>query len=232
MSRCPSGKGSDKSDTTPADPAREAVTRAELPAQIPRSQTQGVAAWIGAIIDRWREGPDTAERHGPGGGPSIDPRALERLGSIGGPAVQVARELAEWGAMPRAQALASPPMEALVFVETVDAHGEAEALRRWPAPAIPARDPAARPGLNSLRAKHPELLAKPGPVAVLRVLLADPAKLWSARALAAADDLRDLLPAGTAGARSVGRWLDELRGAGLACAEGRGTAKRWRMGAA
>ena len=71
MSRCPSGKGSDKSDTTPADPAREAVTRAELPAQIPRSQTQGVAAWIGAIIDRWREGPDTAERHGPGGGPTV-----------------------------------------------------------------------------------------------------------------------------------------------------------------
>jgi hypothetical protein len=52
--------------------------------------------------------------------------------------VQVARELAEWGAMPRAQALASPPMEALVFVETVDAHGEAEALARWPVPAMPS----------------------------------------------------------------------------------------------
>lgn len=100
------------------------------------------------------------------------------------------------------------------------------------AASIPEADATAPPGLNALRARHPEVLAKPGPCAVLRVLLADPAMLWSARALAKSDAVRDVLPTGKADARSVGRWLGELCGAGLACAEGRGTAKRWRLGAA
>jgi hypothetical protein len=206
----------------------EAVARARFPAppEPPaRSEMQGVAAWIGAAIDHWRQGPDMAERHGPGGGPSIDPRALERLGAIGGPAVRAASELQAWGTMAREEALARPPMEALSFLEALDSLGEAEALRRWPAAAD--RKP---PGLDALCAKHPDLCAKPGPKAVLRVLLADPAKLWSARKLASA--AADFLSSETASPRAVGRWLAELACAGLACAEGRGTAKRWRLGAA
>jgi len=124
-------------------------------------------------------------------------------------------------------------LAALMFMDGLDHMGRCEAehgevtLKRWPAPSD--RVPA---GLDELRARHPDLLAKHGPMALLRVLLADPAKMWSARQLAASAELRDALPRETASARAVGRWLVELASARLALAEGRGTAKRWRLGAA
>jgi hypothetical protein len=109
--------------------------------------------------------------------------------------------------------------------ERVKEHYEAEIEGAEPAP-VPV------PGLDALRRRHPELLGQPGPCALVRVFLSDSAKLWSARALARSDELRDALPTGRAAARSVGRWLGMLAGAGLAKPEGKGTKRRWRFGAA
>ncbi len=83
-----------------------------------------------------------------------------------------------------------------------------------------------RPGLETLRERHPVLLSKSGPLAILRVLLSDPDRLWSAPELAT-----ELGNRNTKGSpSSAARWLEELKQAELAQQGGKGTAKRWRLG--
>jgi len=174
----------------------------------------------GQARDRWRF------MRGCAGGPPFVEADLVHVALLGPVEAARVNELRTWRETNGAPARI-PCRQAVDMVKALEAG-------QWvvPRPAIPARNPAVRPGLDSLRAKHPEMLAKPGPCAVVRAMLADPDKLWSARALAKSDDVRDALPAGRASAWSVGRWLAELHAAGLACAEGKRTAKRWRLGAA
>ncbi|MFM2090171.1 MAG: hypothetical protein RLZZ127_660 [Planctomycetota bacterium] len=116
---------------------------------------------------------------------------------------------------------------------TLAAHRLDMAYRRakyWidedPAP----KSPPPVPSYCELLLRYPDLLNQPGPGAVLRVLLCDPDRPWSATALAKSQDLCDLLPREKASPRSVGRWLDALAAEGLAQSHNSGTAQRWRFG--
>jgi len=218
-----------RAEAAPAYPVREAAGRI----------LDAVAYWAGVLDEAEDRERDSVRREPPGqardrwrfmrgcaGGPPFAEADLVRVALLGPVEAALVNELRTWretnGAPARIQC-----RQAVDMVKALEAG-------QWvvPRPAIPARNPAVRPGLDSLRAKHPEMLAKPGPCAVVRAMLADPDKLWSARALAKSDEVRDALPAGRASAWSVGRWLAELHAAGLACAEGKRTAKRWRLGAA
>ena len=99
-----------------------------------------------------------------------------------------------------------------------------------PTPEAMDAGKVARPlGFAELRKRHPEVLGKPGPAAVLRVLMADPDRPWSASGLAKSDDLRERLTKETATGSSVLLWFKELHAVSLVVPSGVGTGQRWRF---
>lgn len=197
-----------------------------------------VIRWRLKIFSNGRRKCVTVEVGGSGGdpgrlnpGPPLDIADLDTVASLGATASHMVARLREWAEKNGAEEMG--PIRALGYLRALADHGEAEAVKRWPMVATPAEEADGIPqGLDALRAAHSQLLAKPGPCAVLRALLADPDKLWSAPTIAADDIFRDAYPAGRADDRSVGRWLNALAADGLAHSEGMGTAKRWRLGPA
>lgn len=138
MSRRPSGKRSDKSDETPADPVREAARR--MLDTVARWRAEASARHGSVIcVERSNAHSGSVVRINPG--PRLLAADLDTVASAGPAGASMVEKLRAWSDADHAEERG--PADALGFLRALADHGEAEAVRRWP--VTPARDPGTPP---------------------------------------------------------------------------------------